>query len=168
MLPRKVNETAEWKRDSGEFSVITVPAVIISIETFSRIKKDAEKILGTEGSAVLLYEAGKDAGKTWISRFREEWRLEDAESEFIKATEEFYTELGWGKFSIDIENLTIRIENSFIARGYVKGESKKTVCHFLCGYNSSLISELINKEVDVEERNCMAKGDQYCDFIVVK
>jgi hypothetical protein len=62
MLPRKVKETAEWKRASGEFSVITVPAAI---------------------------------------------------------------------------------------------------------YNASLITELINKEVDVEERKCMAKGDRYCEFIAV-
>ena len=166
-LPRKVKETAEWKRARGEFSVITVPAAIISLKTFAKIQKDAEKILGVEGAAVLLYEAGKDAGKTWISRFREEWGLREAENEFIRATEEFYAELGWGKFSIDIEHRTISIENSFIARGYGKGEAKKPVCHFLCGYNASLITELINEEVDVEERKCIAKGDRYCEFIAV-
>ncbi|MDI6885654.1 MAG: DUF5943 domain-containing protein [archaeon] len=165
VLPRKIKETAEWKRDSGEFSVITVPAVIISLKTFARIQKDAEKILGVEGAAVLLYEAGKAAGKTWISRFHEEWGLKG--DEFVKAIEEFYAELGWGKFSIDIEHLTISIENPFIARGYGKGEAKKPVCHFLCGYNASLITELINKEVDIEEKKCMAKGDRYCEFIVV-
>ncbi len=115
VLPRKVKETAEWKRDSGEFSVITVPAAILSLKTFAKIQKDAEKILGEEGAAVLLYEAGKDAGKTWISRFHDEWGLKEAENGFIQATEEFYAELGWGKFSIDIEHRTISIENSFIA-----------------------------------------------------
>ncbi len=165
MLPRKVKETAEWKRDSGEFSVITVPAAIISLKTFARIQKDAEKILGAEGAAVLLYEAGKDAGKTWISRFHGEWELKGRD--FITAAEEFYAELGWGKFSIDIEHHAICIENSFIARGYGKGEAKKPVCHFLCGYNASLITELINTPVDVEERKCMAKGDRYCEFFAV-
>jgi len=116
---------------------------------------------------VLFYEAGKAAGKTWISRFHEEWGLKESETEFIRATEEFYAELGWGKFSIDIEHLTVSIENAFIARGYGKGEAKKTVCHFLCGYNASLITELIHEEVDVEERKCMAKGDRYCEFIAV-
>lgn len=165
VLPRRVKETAEWKRDSGEFSVITVPAAIISLKTFARIQKDAEKILGAEGAAVLLYEAGKAAGKAWISRFHEEWGLKGRD--FIKATEEFYAELGWGKFSIDTEHLTISVESSFIARGYGKGEAKKPVCHFLCGYNASLITELINTAVDVEEKKCMAKGDRYCEFIAV-
>lgn len=167
MLPRKVKETAEWKRDRGEFSVITIPAAIISLKTFAMIQKDAEKILGTEGAAVLLYEAGKTAGKAWISRFHEEWGLKESETEFIQATEEFYAELGWGKFGIDIEHLTVSIENSFIARGYGIGEAKKPVCHFLCGYNASLITELINTAVDVEEKKCMAKGDRYCEFCVV-
>ena len=114
-LPRKVKETVEWKRASGEFSVITVPAAILSLKTFAKIQKDAEKILGVEGAAVLLYEVGKDTGKTWISRFHNEWGLREAENEFIQATEEFHAELGWGKFSIDIEHRTISIESSFIA-----------------------------------------------------
>jgi len=148
-LPRKLKGSAAWKRARGEFSVITFPAAIIRLKTFAKIQKDAGKILGVEGAAVVLYEAGKDAGKTWIFRFREEWGLREAENEFIRATEEFYAELGWGKFSIDIEHRTISIENSFIARGYGNGEAKKPVCHFLCGYNASLITALINKAVDV-------------------
>ncbi len=59
---KEVRETASWKRDKGEFSVIEVPAVIVSIETFVHLQKDAEKILGIDGAAVLFYEAGKNAG----------------------------------------------------------------------------------------------------------
>jgi len=59
------------------------------------------------------------------------------------------------------------VENSFFAMGYGKGGAKKPVCYFLCGYNASLITELIHKVVDVEERKCMAKGDRYCEFIAV-
>ncbi len=41
-----VKESAAWERGRGEFSVIEVPAVIVSIETFVSLQKDAEKILG--------------------------------------------------------------------------------------------------------------------------
>ncbi len=43
---KNVQETAAWERSRGEFSVIEVPAVIVSIETFVSLQKDAEKILG--------------------------------------------------------------------------------------------------------------------------
>jgi len=74
---KDVKETAVWERKKGEFSVIGVPAVIISVETFLHLQKDAEKILGTDGAAVLFYESGKNAGERWINRFRKDWGLKE-------------------------------------------------------------------------------------------
>jgi hypothetical protein len=71
-----------WERSTGEFSVIEVPAVIVSIETFVSLQKDAETILGFNGASVLLYETGKKAGVRWINRFSKEWGLKD--KKFIK------------------------------------------------------------------------------------
>ncbi len=133
---KNVKESASWKRSKGEFSVIEVPAVIVSIETIVNLQKDAEKILGFDGAAVLFYEAGKKAGMRWINRFSKEWGLRD--KRFIEAVQNFYAELGWGRFSVEennINELVIRVENSFIARGY--GNSEVAVCHFLRGYNAA-------------------------------
>ena len=74
---KDVKETASWERGKGEFSVIEVPAVIVSIETFVNLQKDAEKILGFDGASMLFYEAGKKAGMRWINRFSTEWGLYD-------------------------------------------------------------------------------------------
>ncbi len=164
-MPNNVRETAAWKRDQGEFSVIGVPAIIISIETFVYLQKDAEKILGIDGAAVLFYEAGKNAGERWINRFSREWGLRDRQ--FIEAVSNFYAELGWGRFSVeekDKNELIVRIENSFIARGY--GNSEVAVCHFLRGYNAGLAEVLKGRYVDAEEMKCAAKGDEYCEFVM--
>jgi predicted hydrocarbon binding protein len=107
------------ERGKEEFSVIEVPAVIVSIETFVSLQKDAENLLGFDGASVLLYEAGKKAGLRWINRFSREWGLKD--KKFIEAVQNFYAELGWGRFSVKEDNkneLVVRVENSFIARGY--------------------------------------------------
>ncbi len=162
---KDVRETAAWKRSKGEFSVIEVPAVIVSIETFVNLQKDAEKILGSDGASVLLYEAGKKAGLRWINRFSKEWDLKD--KKFIEAVQNFYAELGWGKFSIEENNkneLVVRVENSFIARGY--GISEVSVCHFLRGYNAGLAEVLKGKDIDAEEVRCIAKGDEFCEFVM--
>lgn len=162
---KNVKETASWRRSRGEFSVIEVPSVIVSIETFVHLQKDAEKILGIDGAAVLFYEAGKNAGERWINRFSRDWGLKN--EKFIEAVQNFYAELGWGRFNIDDSNeneLTIRVENSFIARGY--GSSKVEVCHFLRGYNAGLAEVLKCKTIDAEEVRCAAKGDDCCEFVM--
>lgn len=160
-----VKETATWERSKGEFSVIEVPAIIVSIETFVNLQKDAEKILGLDGASVLLYEAGKKAGLRWINRFSNEWGLKD--KKFIEAVQNFYAELGWGKFSVEENNkneLVVRVENSFIVRGY--GNSETAICHFLRGYNAGLAEVLKGMDIDAEEVRCTAKGDDCCEFVM--
>ncbi len=162
---KDVKETATWERSKGEFSVIEVPAVIVSIETFVHLQKDAEKIMGIDGAAVLLYEAGKKSGERWINRFRKEWGLKD--QKFIEAVQNFYAELGWGRFDVKEDNgkeLVVSVENSFIARGY--GKSGVAVCHFLRGYNAGLAEVLKGKGMDAEETRCAAKGDEFCEFVM--
>jgi len=162
---KDVKETAAWERSKGAFSVIEVPAVIVSIETFVSLQKDAETILGLEGASVLLYEAGKKAGLRWINRFSKEWGLKD--KKFIEAVQNFYAELGWGRFSVEEDNkneLVVRVKNSFIARGY--GNSEVPVCHFLRGYNAGLAEVLKDKDIDAEEIRCIARGDDCCEFIM--
>jgi predicted hydrocarbon binding protein len=162
---KNVKETAAWERSRGEFSVIEVPAIIVSIQTFVHLQKDAEKILGFDGASVLLYEAGKKAGLRWINRFSKEWGLKD--KKFIEAVQNFYAELGWGRFSVEENNkngLVVRVENSFIARGY--GNSEAAVCHFLRGYNAGLAEVLKGKGIDAEEVKCAAKGDDCCEFVM--
>ncbi|MCZ7355659.1 MAG: hypothetical protein O8C66_13900 [Candidatus Methanoperedens sp.] len=161
---KDVKETASWKRSKGEFSVIEVPAIIVSIKTFVDLQKSAEKILGFDGAAVLFYEAGKNAGERWINRFSTDWGLKN--EKFIEAVQNFYAELGWGKFNIDDsdDEIVIRVENSFIARGY--GNSKVEVCHFLRGYNAGLAEVLKCRTIDAEEVKCAAKGDNFCEFVM--
>ncbi|HLB72228.1 MAG TPA: V4R domain-containing protein [Candidatus Methanoperedens sp.] len=164
---KDVRETAAWERSKGEFSVIKVPAVIVSVETFVHLQKDAEKILGADGAAVLFYEAGKNAGERWINRFRNGWDLKD--QKFIEAVQNFYADLGWGRFIVEEDNtneLVIRVENSFIARGYERSEV--AVCHFLRGYNAGLAEVLKGKGIDAEETKCAAKGDDCCEFVMKK
>ena len=165
LMLKDVKETASWERNKGEFSVIEVPAIIVSIETFVNLQKDAEKLLGFDGASVLLYETGKKAGMRWINRFSKEWGLKD--KKFLEAVQEFYAELGWGKFRVEENNeedLIVKVENSFIARGY--GNSDVPICHFLRGYNAGLAEALKGKDIDAEEVKCAAKGDEFCEFVM--
>jgi predicted hydrocarbon binding protein len=165
MLIKDVKETAAWERSRGKFSVIGIPAIIVSIETFVNLQKDAEKILGIDGTAVIFYEAGKNTNKRWIKWFNELWGLKD--KKFIEALQNHYAELGFGTFSVEEDNkneLIVRVENSFTARGY--GNSEVPVCHFLRGYFAGLAEVLEGNYIDAEEIKCAAKGDDCCEFMM--
>jgi len=162
-MSNDVRKTASWNTDKGEFEVIGAPALIMSVETFVKLQKNAEKILGIEGASVLFYETGKNAGEMWINRFKKEWDMR--ERDFIEAVRKFYAELGWGKFQVEENNqdeLVVRVENSFIARGY--GRSGTPICHFLRGYNAGIAWALKGRDVDAEEVQCAARGDSCCEF----
>lgn len=159
----KTRESARWNRDKGNFLVLGNPSIIMSCETFLRMQKGAEEMLGSDGAAVLFYEAGKKSGENWIKRFNEEWELED--QRFIEAVQNHFADVGWGKFSIiNGEEIVVRVENSFISNGY--GKSDKPVCHFLRGYNAGLAETLSGKSIDSEEVRCAAKGDDCCEFVM--
>lgn len=160
---KNVEEIAAWERSRGEFSVIEVPAVNVSIETIVNLQKDAEEILGFDGAAMLFYEAGEKDSIRWINRFSKEWGLKD--KKFIEAVQNFYTKLGWGKLNIEDSNeneVVVRVENSFIAIGY--GISEVEVCNFLRCYNAGLVEVLKCKVIDAEEVMCISKGDIGCDL----
>ncbi|VVB87045.1 V4R domain protein [uncultured archaeon] len=162
---KDVKETAAWERSKGEFSIIGIPGIILSIETFVNLQKDAEKILGIDGAAVIFYQAGKSANKRWINYFGKEWGLKD--NKFIQALQNHYAELGFGTFSIEENNkneLVVKVENSFIARGY--RNSEVPVCHFLSGYFAGLTEVLEGNSIDAEEIKCAAKGDDCCEFVI--
>jgi predicted hydrocarbon binding protein len=164
IMLKDVKETAAWERNKGQFSVIEVPAIIISIETFVILQKNAEKIIGVDGASILLYEVGKKAAMQWINSFNNGWSLKD--NKFIEAVHNFYAQRGWGKFSTE-ENqngLVMRVENSFVVRGY--GNSDVPVCHFLRGYNAGLAQVLKGNEMGAEEVKCAAKGDDCCEFVM--
>jgi predicted hydrocarbon binding protein len=155
----------EWDVDRGEFFVIGYRTLMLSNKTFVRIQKEAEKILG-DGAAVIFYEAGKKAVLVSVKRIEEEWKLEG--EELIRGLEEFYAEVGFGKFIIGKakaeRELIIKVENSFIAKEY--GKSDVPVCHFIRGYCAGIGETLTNQAMDAEEVKCVACGDDHCEFVV--
>ncbi len=138
---------------------------MLSTKTFVRIQKEAENILG-DGAAVIFYEAGKKAVQVSVKRIEEEWKLEGIE--LVRCLEEFYAEVGFGRFTIGEAKaegeLVIKVENSFIAREY--GKSDVPVCHFLRGYCAGIGERFSGREMDAEELKCVACGDEHCEFLV--
>ncbi|MBN1763509.1 MAG: hypothetical protein JW878_10645 [Methanomicrobia archaeon] len=163
-MDNEQRKTIKVKMDAetGEFFTQELPELILSSAVFVGILKLAESIVGPDNAAVIFYEAGKKVGINRAKYYRDKWKLDG--SAFVRAMEEFCAELGWGTFSVDLEALVIKVENSFIAKEY--GESEVPVCHFLRGCCAGMGEVLTNRALDGEERKCEACGDDYCEFVL--
>jgi len=152
----------KWDVETGEFFTEELPTIIMGCATFVGIQKLAESIVGTDGAAVIFYEAGKKVGVLRTKSWKDEWELE--RQEFIEKLEEYLAELGWGKFCVDLEALVVKMENSFIAKNY--GDSEVPVCHFLRGCYAGMGEVLTNRALDGEEVKCAACGADLCEFVL--
>ncbi len=130
-----------------------------------------KRMIGKEGEAVLAYDSGKEAVREMVRVLRREWKLNGRE--FVKAAEEFFSELGMGELSIELPKIGLprrkkfvfRIRNSYIARS-VSERSDEPVCHLFRGYAAGIMEELTGWKMDAEETKCLAMGDEYCEFVV--
>ena len=159
-ITRVKNEA--WIRMLG----VGVRVVIMRAGTFVDLQKQIEAIHGGDASA-LFYEAGIRAGRESTKVLLEEW--EERGMEFLKKWGEFYQSAGVGWFKIEDININfekeygyIRVKQSFIAEEY--GKSNQPVCHFLCGFFSGVLQEVLGEKLTCEEVKCVAKGDRYCEF----
>jgi len=155
-------ENEAWIRMLGA----GVRVVIMRAGTFVNLQRRIEAILGDDASA-LFYEAGIFAGRESTKVLLKEW--EERGMEFLKKWSRFYQSAGVGWFKIEDININfekeggyIRVKQSFIAEEY--GKSNQSVCHFLCGFFSGVLQEVLGEKLTCEEIKCTAKGDQYCEF----
>jgi predicted hydrocarbon binding protein len=138
--------------------------VILGAGTMVELQKGAEEIIGDESSAV-FFESGIRAGKECAEALTEEW--DERDLDLVKRFNPLINSLGIGRvkeFNIDQEQLKghYSIENSFIADTY--GSSDKPVCHFICGFISGLLEEILNTNMTCEETQCLSMGDPRCEF----
>lgn len=76
---------------------------------------------------------------------------------------------GWGKSDlIELDDATssgiFRTNNGIIA-DFFKGKSDEPVCHIWRGLASGGATALFEKDMDLIEVKCLAKGDLFCEFI---
>jgi len=155
----------ERAKEAG-LSFVTFPAIGLN-----RYWEGVKRIIGKEGEAVLAYDSGKEAVKEMVRILKKEWKLN--EIEFIKAAEEFFSELGMGELSIVYPKIRLpgkkriifRVRDSYIARS-VSERSQEPVCHLFRGYAAGVVEELTGLRMDAEETKCLAMGDEYCEFVV--
>jgi hypothetical protein len=150
---------------------LTIPFVVLSRKTVAALFRGIYEMLGQHGGDSLLYTVGYKTGKSyvWEEKKATTLRKEELLSKCIKAD----SLAKWGNFEYKIDFDRFRGEvilyDSFLAKSWrnsFEREQKKPVCAFISGYIAGVIESVLGERVIVEEKMCMAMGDDYCLFTV--
>lgn len=127
---------------------------------------------GTGAEAFLYYlgfEAGKEYGRDH-KKIAGEIGLKDPAKIHDIISAAIFNSVGYGlmetiKFNSERPYALIRVYHSFECELGLK--SNKPYSHLIRGMIAGVISELLGKEMLVQEIKCIAKGDSYCEFEVI-
>ncbi|MEA1993383.1 MAG: 4-vinyl reductase [Euryarchaeota archaeon] len=146
-----------------------IPLVVFGQSTVANIFKGIYDMLGQNGADSLLYTAGRKTGRSYAEQQRKS--TEKKRIELLKKCTEGDEGARWGKFeyAIDFETFEgeVRLYDSFLAKSWIENietEQKYPVCAFIAGYIAGIIESIFGKRVIVEEKECMALGNDYCVF----
>jgi predicted hydrocarbon binding protein len=115
----------------------------------------------------LLFQMGYKAGKKICSRYKEKGMDPKKAVEFSLAGASFF---GWGEARLIDEKegtSVVKIYSAFEAESFIANEknpSSQGECNFLRGVLGGIWSIYTGKECQVKEINCMAKGNEVCEF----
>lgn len=139
--------------------------VLIHRETIADLQHGMEEILG-RGAETVLLRAGYRRGESLASRLTA--MVGGLETPFVDGLRTFAARTGLCRIeavSIEPPQVTFRVTNSFIARGY--GKATRPVCHYLRGFLLAAGEQLRRRtQLECQERKCSATGELECVFQV--
>ncbi|MEW6571796.1 MAG: 4-vinyl reductase [Nitrospirota bacterium] len=100
--------------------------------------------------------------------------IDGTDRERLAAAADLYRFMGFGRLDLAGLNNTggiARADSSYYVVGWLAkyGRRKDPVCHVTCGFLKGILSAVYDTRVNhysVEERSCMIRGDEFCEFVV--
>lgn len=161
----------DLKFEKGELTIANGSEryILIPLRAYGALYDSIEEIVGDAVSGV-LYAAGKSIGRGLaeeIKRRMDERKVSGLE-ELARDAVKLLEELGFGK----VELVESRPEK-FIVRMYssatsVHARKGKAVCHLERGMLAGIAEDIMGKHYVAREVKCRAKGDPYCEFIIME
>ncbi|MBN2110852.1 MAG: hypothetical protein JW705_07195 [Methanosarcinaceae archaeon] len=139
-------------------------AIILRARTFVDILRIVnEHVPQAEG---IQMHTGIRSGTAAVRLLRE--FIDIDENNCFDLLKELFMASGWGllEYDIDIRSLTgsIRNRDCFIYDAYKENEFP--VCAYISGFFAGFISEATKRTVQVQEVQCMATGDTFCEHLL--
>ena len=140
--------------------VVIIDLVMVG-SMFSRLYEVFET-----GASVILYEMGYRAGRTTAEEIMR-YGLRGLEA--LRAIMAFGIARGWCvpelvEWDEEAPRLVMRLWDNFECKP-VAGKKDRPNSHLMRGIIAGLLEVLTGKKVKVKEVKCVAKGDDYCEFV---
>jgi len=153
--------------EEGKITLLSQPIFITPAQTFISLYKHLIDELGINKANEILYNASKDAGLKYTSAIKKSYSM--SKVDMIKWAANSITLSGWGKVNVvkvdGQQNFAvITVNESTFAKLW--GKSSGPVDVILAGFFAGGESAVFEKNIDVEETKCIAKGDSNCVFVV--
>ena len=159
---KKLLFARQFTIEDGKIEIIKLRNMLISPDFILNLQeKDPDA----------LYKLSKNIMKKDLDFFNKTISLKSQAS--IDRIKDIYEIFGFGKIQIldfDTKNKrgVVNILDSPIAKAHLLNNkvSSEPKCHFIAGKISGIFSFLFKKDVNAKEVKCMAKGDDFCQFVI--
>ena len=90
------------------------------------------------------------------------------EDDLLNVSFEIVEKSGWGKIDLDRDKRLVRSYNSLVSKYYLKhkGVSEEAIDDIMRGIIGAIFEEVEGRECNVTETKCIAKDDDYCEFVI--
>jgi predicted hydrocarbon binding protein len=159
-------ESLDFVPDEGRLSLQAIRYVLARPSLLTEIQKSLETQLPQE-AAGMLTAAGQNEGAALATRLKEVFSYD--EQQVLSSLGHLLGEGGWGSATVEMLNLdfrevVVKVEGSPFAEEY--GPSINPVCHLLLGLYQGAALVLFDRDVEGQEVQCFAKGDDVCRFVL--
>ena len=163
-MENKILKDLCFAPEKGGLFYKEVRYLLIRPEVLVTFQKEIEKELG-ERADHILFQSGFQGGSLSSKRYREVFNF--SLEEIVRFMIEMGPQIGWGRFELERfdpgnKYLSVKVHHSPFAEAY--GLSNTPVCHFIRGVLTGMASVVFDKESEVNEILCLAKGDPFCKF----
>jgi len=169
----RLMDTGEFRfNDEGILFYFGAPTMLLNINTLMSLQKELEEKDVAEES---LKKVGGQQARRALERYEDRYNFDQASHEEIMSFVDDLTDvLALGEFeTMEVDNeeeIKFAVENQSnpLARVYRSeyGEADSSKDYFLQGLIEEALNIIEGTELEVEERECMAKGDERCLFLL--
>ena len=163
-MENKILKDLCFAPEKGGLFYKEVRYLLIRPEVLVTFQKEIEKELGERADRI-LFQSGFQGGSLSSKRYREVFNF--SHEEIVRFMIEMGPQIGWGRFELERfdpgnKYLSVKVYHSPFAEAY--GPSRTPVCHFIRGVLTGMVSVVFDKESELNEILCLAKGDPFCKF----
>jgi len=163
---KALDTVLDVKIAAREFSGAIVNMGTYVTTYLSRMFNWLDETFGTGGHAI-LFNMGEQAVRPIVKELKERGLRG---RELIESFLVMNTIIGFYRYEImeyDEEKLkfVIRLHENFECRFFM-GKKDKPMGHMTRGALTAIFNEVYGKTFEVRETKCVAKGDEYCEFII--